>query len=381
MKIGAINSASYNRGCNVQFNSRNSERENRSAQSNSIRNTFVMVPLATLLAMSPLNSSSAERNSVFNDIDDIEMVDQANQNKRYSIARSGNKHGVAASVLENGVSVNLECKSEKADGKFQKAILSSSSWDDDGEDLNANVQGIRKIKYNIVGDDGIKYGSVNLDQLVLENEEMGCSSPAMLEFCNDVIKGNVSGVKNDGAIKVLEPIELNVYPSGDGAALSNKKFDIGDWLALGRNTKEEKSFGTKILSKNVNTSFGKYTISAYSNDNNPKNFETITVQKDGEGEFKVARLVNGQLTFKDNSDIKKVDLNVILLRQRNGHRPSGIGGARNLNLARIMDQELFGALKELTGDARFNEACSTGSYSYESKVYTDGTLRSAQSKK
>lgn len=76
MKIGAVNSFGQVKTNNVHFEAQNKERENRGAHSNPIKNTLVAVPLATLLAMSPLNSSAAERNSVINNANETEMVEQ-----------------------------------------------------------------------------------------------------------------------------------------------------------------------------------------------------------------------------------------------------------------------------------------------------------------
>ncbi len=76
MKIGAVSHLGQVKANNVHFEAQNKERENRVAHSNPIKNTLVAVPLATLLAMSPLNSSAAERNSAINNANKTEQVEQ-----------------------------------------------------------------------------------------------------------------------------------------------------------------------------------------------------------------------------------------------------------------------------------------------------------------
>ena len=108
MAISPINNVSFRNNCNqVNFEGRNKE---KSHHTNSVKNTLRSIPLATLIAMSPLNSVEAQTNPTVGEEKLIQMqtyknpvVDGCNI---WFISNDGNDSDIEAIALQHGRILN-----------------------------------------------------------------------------------------------------------------------------------------------------------------------------------------------------------------------------------------------------------------------------------
>ena len=340
---------SVNTRNNITFSGRKDE--SRKHTSN-LRSSVMAVPLATLIAMSPLNAQSANyNNSVFGDESaKVEMMHGTNT-LQDGIKRVKNSAGTGelVTVKEGGDSYSLEFVTPKKDGRVTEIRISSHS-NASFEDIlsgNTNVQTIQELRpvvLHIIGDDGAEGMRVTIEQLMVNEDKIGYSSDKVIKFLKDFAAGKVPGLKNAGALKMGAPIERNVTITNYGNIANGYK-NTG-WLAEGR--AESEDWGRTVMSTNIQTRLGKYTLYAVSTDSNNEDFESLIIKKQGEGEFKVAGLSLVNINLKDNAKIGDFNVGVTSVYKRNSKQT-----------ARILDPELFETLWEVTNDTRFNNAYPT----------------------
>lgn len=379
MAIQPISSAIFN---NRTANSVNFEGKSKEGKKHStIKSSAMAVPLATLIAMSPLNTSAAERNSVFDSEDaKIEMADvkQFGKIKFYKGYDRNTKNSFVHAIWDEEKGTNgkndelcITFISSTHDGKYQKLVFSSRNEYDkiqqkakerykEPEPYKVIITGFRPVEMVIVGDDGVPATKLEFEQL--ESEEYGCySSETALKLINDFVSGKLEGMENDGAIKrnPLLKVRAAVEPKGRLYPLLYPKNT--SWLDEGRTTTED--FGECIFSKKVKTKFGEYKIMAYDSDDNKKDFESLVIQKKGEGMYKVANLNYINCNVWDKMHICELTLKRVELYTRNGK-----------NKVRLIDNELYDILLELTKDKRFNNAYKKDTYTEHSRIRPDGII-------
>ena len=343
-------------------------RENKNSEINPLRNTMVAIPLATLLAMCSMNTASAGRNdNIFGeDTNNIEMVEQAKPEEKITITKSKDGHGVLVQITDkNKDHFGLVFNSQNADGKYQSLTIDMPSNPELNEKtglretVTRTVQGLRPLKYVVAGDDGASDINFTFRQVVTNESPVGYSSSTVTKFLEDFAAGKIQGMKNDGAVKMLEPMEYKVSVDGSGN-LVHGPIKTG-WLDEGRANGEY--FGRPIMSADVQTDHGKYSVIAVSDDNNDKNFESVVIKKEGEGQFKIAGLNYSHIKIADRGNIGDFNMGIIELYKRNSQQK-----------VQITDQKLFQALWDLTKDSRFNNAYPTKMVEANLKVVARGMM-------
>ena len=161
----------------------------------------------------------------------------------------------------------------------------------------------------------------------------------MGNYIKDFVDGKIPGLVNDGAIKKGEPLDIKVSPGSSGN-LQNIVNKDSAWLRVGKYAKKQ-NFGTLMLETEIQTDYGKYTLRAYNKDGNSDDFEAVTVQKEGEGEFEVAQLEFCKMHFADYASIGNVDLGFINLYK---------AYTQKTKVARVLDDKLFMTLVEVMND-------------------------------
>lgn len=375
MKVQSINSAmAAYRGNSVQFEGKNKK---QAESRNLVSQSLMAVPLATLIAMSPMNVTAAERNNVFGDAPaKVENVESAlTENKSdITMVRARDGSGVMVVIEENGETYSLDFRSKNRDGNIQKIrlLVDSEKTDVLKRELEARLSGkepeklklheldaLQPIRYTIMGDDGFDKFKVNLDQLCVKGSKMGYSSEKMVDFIKDFVAGKIEGLKNDGAIKVNEPIN-KVLALKYGGILVND-VPSTSWMDEGR--EESEDWGRTILSTDINTMSGKYTLLAISTDENPEDFESVIIRKEGEGEFKVAGLKLININLNDKAKIGSFGIGVTELYKRFSH-----------DKVSLVDPDLYSTLVEVTRDTRFNDAYVNGRLNYKMYLLDNGIV-------
>lgn len=218
MKIGTVNSFGQVKTNNVHFEAQNKERENRGAHSNPIKNTLVAVPLATLLAMSPLNSSAAERNSVINNANKTEQVEQEKVKIVRTIAPPLRDYEV--NVTNNGELIVIAQPSDKSDDIDYIYQDGNEYWfgyrNYDGKVIPARLKGIQKVDVTFTVEKKAvrreKYTRLVGEILTADRKKLievpqRFSYLGLTSFCEDLNNDNIPRLDTSvyPKIKVLEP--------------------------------------------------------------------------------------------------------------------------------------------------------------------------------
>lgn len=348
---------------------------NHNRASNTISHKLAVPLAATIIAMSPMSETSASARADFdlNNTPDIEMVDDvfAVQYVPQDVKKSTPVYKTSiASKDYNGKAkdYNFRFYSENGDKKINKVTITTGYMSKDlrGESQynvkSVSIKEIKPVEYNIIGDDGVSLGKINIDLMVFgePSPTPPMSSEENMDFLNKFMNGEIEGFVNDGAIKRGEKISKNLRPGMYGD-LQNGNVDTS-WLDDGK--KYGQYFGSEILNTTVETGKGKYTLRAYTRDDNVNDFESVTIQKEGEGEFRVAGLTVNQITFRDHAFIGELQLGTIELYKRNS----------NDKKVRVFDNQLFKTLMQVTNDTRYNNAFESKVGASNIKVFSNGIV-------
>ena len=348
---------------------------NHNGVSNSISHKLAVPLAATIIAMSPMAETSASSRADFdlNNTPDIEMVDDVfeSQDVQQNVKTSTPVYKKSiASKDYNGKAkdYNFRFYSENGDNKINKVTITTGymSKDASGESKynvkNVSIKEIKPVEYNLIGDDGVSLGKINFDLMIFgePSPTPPMSSEENMEFLKKFMNGEIEGFVNDGAIKKGEKISKNLRPGMYGD-LQNGNVDTS-WLEDGK--KYGQYFGSEILSTTVKTDKGNYTLRAYTRDDNVNDFESVTIQKDGEGEFRVAGLTVNQINFVDHAFLGELQLGTIQLYKRNSKDKK----------VRIFDNQLFKTLMQVTNDTRYNNAYESKVGASNIKVFSNGIV-------
>ena len=387
MAIQPITSANFfSARENITFGKRSESKKN---QTNSIKASAIAVPLTTLIALSPLNNAQASsRNNVFGDISTkIEMIDSPANTESVSAVKEEEKLKTYKEVSvrgDNGEKYVLFFNSRNMDGKIQQVqvlVGDDNLSPEDAKRLDATdgyyqviqLGEVRPVTLRVVGDDQQERTTISFNQLLMKKGEIdfgynykkGVSSLKMARYIKDFVDGKIPGLVNDGAIIKGEPIDIKVSPGSSGN-LQNGVSKDSAWLRVGKYAKKQ-NFGTLMLETEIQTDYGKYTLRAYNTDGNSDDFEAVTVQKEGEGEFEVAKLELSKMHFADYASIGKIDLGFINLYK---------AYTQKTKVARVLDDKLFMTLVEVMNDTRFNSAYKLNEMETEMRFYGEGVLYS-----
>ena len=251
--------SSLNMQHNGQKSAVNFGRKNKEASENIRVSTPIVkaVPLAVLIAMSPINVSST--NSLHSSSSEINLETVAN-----------NQDNIRLVYEESPV--------ERSRFQFYSKTNNKNSIDEVVLRLTGHPFDVEKLvntTLELVGDDGISAGEVKFPQLILkpstgEPVVMGDANNTRCEYIQKFVDGKLPSVKNNKAIPV-EDVK-RVIRLGSGCELQNVKPNTS-WLADGANRKE--AFGTAIGHLDVNTKNGKYRITVYDLDDSTNDFSNV----------------------------------------------------------------------------------------------------------
>ena len=354
MSIRPISSLSFNNYNNISFESRRNK-ENRQTSNLHVSNSIKAIPLATLLAMSPMVN-----------------VDAQNSNSRVINEK------IYSGVLRDELVKNMDLRAEFVDSDGDISTIEhvnfSSDWTINrmmnGEplgryDIYGGVKSLTDYTFNVIGDDGNSIGKIGYSQLILsDGHEISLGS-----VVDDMRKFSSSSKNN--AFKVKK-VNVNLIPSQDGGIKTNidgaTKFDTS-WVQKTRNRYYD--FGKKILSGELQTSQGNYKISFYSKDGNDDNFETVVMDRDDGLRFKLDGITQLDLMFAtaDGNRDEKISLGMI-----NVSWPE-------LGQHSIFDNELFNEIFKLAQDKKFNKAFSASVVNKKVTVTPSGILSTYKQEK
>ena len=312
-----------------------------------------VMPLAALIALSPLTVTYAQNNN-------SKVLNQ----KIYS------------EVLKDQIEKNMDLRVEYIDSDGDYSTVESVHFSKDktvnkmmnGEpmgvyDIYGGVKSLTDYRFNVIGDDGKSLGTIVYSQLILsDGHEISLGN-----IVEDM--RNFSSSSKNNAFKVKK-VDVDLVPGLD-ASLQAKhvsKFDTS-WVQQTRNKYYD--FGKKILSGDLKTSQGNYKMSFYSKDGDNGNFETVVVERDDGLRFKLDGITQLELMFAtaDGNKEEKISLGMI-----NVSWP-------NLGEHAIFDNELFNEIFRLTQDSKFNNAFSASIIDKKVTVTQSGILSTLSQEK
>ena len=307
MAIQALSGVSSKGYTNINFGKR---KEQQPEIKHNVTSPMKAVPLAALIAVSPLTKTNAE--SIMNPVANENMVElaQPQQSERNYGYLYGKIFKTELGTEVMVYAVNTEGRSDSYDKIFLDAL-----------GLTFEAKEIVDREAYLYSLNGVKEGPLRFKEVVAETELNGHRSrfsfvnPDIVAFVEAVAaqptnKSNVQGVRHAYMNLFLESSDGKIVSYSDKG--KNEFLDVGkDVLGVGENSTLTNElyhdiFKTNLLSewtKRLEGSHGTYIMTFYDTDDDLSNAERIIVQKEGDGDWDVdgVFVVNGKLIGADQN--------------------------------------------------------------------------------
>lgn len=339
MVISPVSNVLTKNNYNVEFGSKKNKKPQNEVRSSS--SGMKAVPVIVLMAMSPLMANNINAANRLGNENNIELVSDINDQAELP------KKVLREKTFKTG---NGDCTLRFMSGNDDNTVshINVRGTDSKGLPFNHYYDELNNIKLDIVGDDGKICKTIQFPMLLSHPAPSRINKNADKALCNyvkDFIDGKVeTDLKSD--IKV-ENFYNKIRPgaNGDLQNVPNKT----DWIKQGKLEHEDFGKTPEGMPENVlvRTKDCTFAISPYTTDeNNKEGFQVVTVMALELGKYKVAGLRTSKINLKCGDDvIDTFDLNTIELYKRNSKEK-----------VRIVNDELFKTLLEVTNDTRFDNA-------------------------
>lgn len=318
MAIQALSSVTNNAYSNISFGKRG-EKPAKNQSNPHVASSLKAVPLAALIAMSPLSTTNAEDIMRTEPRSNVELSLADNnpkvvQKKVYNAACSKILLGPADFKLkyinnDNNPST-VESVLAESDGTSTTLLLEGADYCYD-DDIYGQVKSLNDYKYDVVGDDGRSYGTWTFSQLIIENDSgLPKKQPTIMnpDIIEDVRKFALSSSNNNAVeIKTIEDV---VLPQRDFGLTTFKKLDTS-WV---ERSKSDKFYHNGYTAAQFTSQVASYGIVFVSHDDNPDDYEEIIIMRDDGARFRLDRLRQLNLTVKTEDrygEGEKITLNCL----------------------------------------------------------------------
>lgn len=340
MAITAVNSVSF-KNSNIGFTG-NKKNENKQPQARSSTSYAKAVPLATLLAMSPLvttNSNAADK--IDTNKNNIELVESqaVNQKNKGTVV----EHKFIASdddvLFQANIYVrNIGSKASPEHMIWLKGASMSDMFFGNGG-IEGKVVGLMDINYNLRGSNNYNAGNMKFRQVLIENEEDSDLLPGIsVEPVVDYIESVIKNPKYKPNARML-PIKYDIQPTYSHG-LETSEPDVS-WMTKVKG--KVVAPGRLINTATVQGTSGEWILGAYSSDSNLDNYEGVVIAKD-DVRLKVDELRTVNAVFRNSHEISTDTYNQINVTDADGNKHV------------ILDQKLFEILLSLCNDPDCNKA-------------------------
>lgn len=362
MAIAPISSVSFRNNYNqVNFEGKKKDKTSGLHVSSSIK----AIPLATLIALSPLNNVEADA-----------QVRAASAKPRTEVVQGiENPNLIKAERLHNVVKDptgkepdDLVIQFYDRDGNkstteeiflfskiTKKYALMYPELEMGRYDINSAVKGINNFKLKIVGDDGKLMGTYTQSQV--EMQDLGSlSNPDIVGYITDFLSSD----KNNTNIAVRN-VSNTLLPAGNFGLSARKKLDTS-WIEKAKQN-DNYNWGEVVKSGQVSTQQGDYYFTFHSSDKNPDDVEAIVVRRSDGLRFKLEGL-------------KEL---IIHNETNDGYQDSFAVGCINIswpNVGKftIFDNELYNFLFEMARDKNLGKSISITSSERTIELLSDGNV-------
>lgn len=201
------------------------------------------IPLATFLAMSPLNSSAQDKNLV------------SSQGFDFGKGFYEEKDSLHLKYYDlNGDNADIEnIRAESNETGIKLAVKDELNF----RDIYGDVKSINKCNYNVVGDDGVSVGTWAVSYVTL-NGQKGSGQYLMRPEIVNALEEFANSDKNNGAVEINNfDKNLQIGYSSVRNPSNIRKLN-GEYIF---NTQQ--NFGEKLEEFNLETSIDKYNLTLY----------------------------------------------------------------------------------------------------------------------
>ncbi|MCQ2740398.1 MAG: hypothetical protein MJ237_09290 [bacterium] len=293
----AINGAKFNSNLN-HINVNFEGKKDKNNVSRSVTNTIKAVPLAVLLAMSPLKTTDVKAQNL--------IIVLLNPNKYIPIQTQYNSEKIINDKF--GKYIIKPVKDSKT-GNYRISVRFSHYIDDSVyAGFDGYVTDINAVTYRFYDDRNKRFDKMTFNEAVVscnvgkDKIKIGITKPEVTEYIktlsdqyNNIIKTN----SYDHNIKLM-PSGVPDYEQVDAS-----------WEIAAK--KNPETFGKPMHLWEINTSDGIYKVIIYSNDKNTSDFEEVSIQKGDKGPvMRVSELIDGFVNYSSNSyEVKQINFNQI----------------------------------------------------------------------
>lgn len=352
MAIQALSSITNKGYSNISFG----KRSEKPAKNHNVTSPMKAVPLAVMIAMSPLTTTNAaDIMRAENNANTIELAEAPQSQGRVLIYGDSFKSA-------NGTDVTVMALNTKGGSdSYDKIMIKAGQFEFEAKDIvdreiwlytgNGGKEGPLRIK-EVVGEtefDGEKQRFSFIDPQVVGFVEAVVAQPTNESNIKGVRKAHsnliIATQKGDLAFVDDDYLQNTFLP----AMKKNFNANSGNELVMSKFKQRGQLNELRDLAIQGEGLYGNYTIRFYDTDNNKDNFELMSVQKDGENEFLVTgfTFIDGHLHGVDD----KVSLGKIygILLQ-----PDPLALAAEQDPLIMTDDFVFGELAEAFESPKFN---------------------------
>ncbi len=324
-----------------------------------VTNTMKAVPLAVLIAMSPLTKTNAENI--------MRTEDNANVIELAEAPQSNNKVLIYGDVFtsQNGTEVIVMAVNTKG-GKdsFDKIFINALEH-------SFVVKDIVDRNIYLYKDNGDKEGPVNVKEVIAETDYEGKKErfsfldPNVVSYIESVVsqptnQSNIKGVRKDHSNIIIGNNKGDLLFASDDylndeflrTAILHFKDTIHN-TEMRYAKKMLKAQELEDLAMYHEGNYGNYKIRFYDTDNDKSNYEKMSLQKDGENEFFVdgITLINGKIHGVDDA----VDFgNIYAIRLKSDIFSIVLNDRKEARTYMVTDDEIASVLVDAMHSPKFN---------------------------
>lgn len=284
MNISPINAVSFNK---FHFEAANKDKQpNKNTQNSSFK---VTVPLATLIAMSPLvNTNTMAQDKLPLTPDEILIKKQEKNQPKTKIL------DVKTFFHVNGENYIVRTKSIDDDhSNFEEITVSQATPESRGSKFNAEE--FAKYNFAPLADDEANNGFFTIDGIKvkdIDSQQMLIGNENFIKYFEELTRST----QNNGAIEIVNHNE-NLIPLPSGRMLVSYE-DGNLWKDAAPYIAEGEDMGHKLLEGDN----GIYDITIYNSDKQTLTAEEFTLKKEGFPELKIDKMLKVKSNFITDHD-------------------------------------------------------------------------------
>ncbi len=334
MAIEAITSIRNNNSNNVHFEARKNKKS-APVSNPTVTSTVKAVPLAVLLAMSPMTTTNAE--SI--------MRSEANSNVIELSQSQNTKQVIESKVFQNDIfdfKVSLERNPQDSNSHKIRVSVNTAEHMFNKFSYDGYVTKLNKINYNVYDDTGKKvsqfnYKHVSLNDVNGKEPSIGIPDKNVCDYIEQLLSKYNAGLKPD-----IRNFSLKMTPDGSLRHTTPST----NWLSETTGAYTSK-YGKIYNTGDIQTEDGPYRVYMHTTDGDDKNFEAVSiVNKDGSIRHRVTGVIACNVAINPFLGSKITDLE---LHQINIVDPQG-------NQRTICNKELWNILVQLGQTTDCNNA-------------------------